>query len=266
MLKSVDRILIRVTALPAAVRHYRDTLGLKLLREDKHLAVFQLADAPTQLVIHDDPDLPTDAAYILVDDVRDMHRRKDELNLTFVSPPTAVSRGYRATVRDAFGAVMLLIDHSTATDAIEDARPATGLFPGFTPRASIRRTALIDAYVKVNRTADDLPYTPHFEAMYENYIHDQPEPKPDRSEVWRHLLTIRKAGELPKIGEAPSKPPELSAEDKAQLIELLGKDKGKRDRLPYSQRFEEIAEAFNKGRRRAIAAHQLWRAIATLTK
>ncbi len=266
MLRGIDRILLRVNGLPAAVRHYRDTFGLKLVREDRNLAVFAMPGSDVQLVLHDDPDLPADATYFLVDDVRQLYKDRETMKLTFISAPTPVSRGYRATVRDAFGAVLLIIDRTTAPDAVEDARPAVGLFPGVTPRASVRRDRLIAIYEELGRTADDLPYTPHFESLYEQYISGTADPKPDRAEVWRHLLTTRKAGKLPRMGEAASKPPALAADEKAALLDILGSDIGKRDRLPYTPRFEEIAAAFNKGRRRAIAAHQLWRAIATLSK
>ncbi len=266
MLRGIDRILLRVSALPAAVRHYRDLLGLKLEREDRNLAVFSIGQSGSQLVLHDDPDLPTDATYFLVDDVRQIYADREKLNITFVSPPVPVSRGFRATIRDAFGVVMLIIDRTTSAAAVEDARPAAGLFPGVVPRAPVRRSRLVEVYLSVGRTADDLPYTPHFESLFEQYIADLPDPKPDRAEVWRHLLTTRKAGKLPRLGEAASSPPELSIEERTELRDLLGKDIGKRDRLPYSRRFEEIASTFNQARRRPIAAHQLWRAIATLSK
>jgi catechol 2,3-dioxygenase-like lactoylglutathione lyase family enzyme len=266
MIRGIDRILLRVSALPAAVRHYRDVLGLKLEREEKRIAVFSLSKCETQLVLHDDPDLPADATYFLVDDVRELYADRKKLNITFVSAPAAVSRGYRATIRDAFGVVMLIIDRTTSENEVEDARPAAGLFPGVTPRAAVRRSALVEIYRDIGRTADDLPYTPHFESLFERYTAPLSEPKPDRAEVWRHLLTTRKAGKLPRLGEAASSPPALSADEKNQLRSILGKDIGKRDRLPYSQRFEEIAEKFNRGRRRPLAAHQLWRAVASLSK
>jgi catechol 2,3-dioxygenase-like lactoylglutathione lyase family enzyme len=279
MIRGIDRILIRVTGLAAAVRHYRDVLGLALLREEKGLAVFRLADGTAELVLHVDPDLPADATYLLVDDVRDLHRRRGEVRFAFVGPPTRVARGYRATVRDPFGAVLHLIDRTgeaargggtgtaPAAGGVEDARPASaGLFPGVTPRAPVRRARLAAIYRAIGRTADDLPYTPHFEDLYQQYIADQPEPRPDHAEVWRHLLTTRKAGQLPKLGEARSLPPEVTDEERARLRELLGADIGKRDRLPYTPRFDAVAEAFNRGRRRAIAPHPLWRLIATLAK
>jgi len=45
VLKKIDRILLRVESLEAAVRYYRDLLGLKLLKHDQRLASFQLFDA-----------------------------------------------------------------------------------------------------------------------------------------------------------------------------------------------------------------------------
>ena len=53
-----------------------------------------------------------------------------------------------------------------------------------------------------------------------------PEPRPTRAEVWRHLLTLRKGGNLPKLGPARSRPPAVSAEDRAHLREMLGADIG----------------------------------------
>ncbi|MCS7032764.1 MAG: hypothetical protein NZ561_02075, partial [Phycisphaerae bacterium] len=61
MIRRVDRILLRVSGLASAVRHYRDVMGLRLLRQDRRLAVFELTDSPTHLVLHDDPDLPAEA-------------------------------------------------------------------------------------------------------------------------------------------------------------------------------------------------------------
>jgi hypothetical protein len=269
MLRKIDRILISVINLPAAVQHYRDRLKLDLVREDKRLAVFRLSDGG-ELVLHDDPDLPAEAAYFLVDDVRDLYRRRRELKLAFAGPPQQVSKGFRATIKDAFGVVMNVIDRTAdapaSTTSIEDARPVGGLFAGVTPRVSVKRDRLIAIYEKINRTADDLPYTPHFESLFEQYVAHLPEPKPDRAEVWRHLLTIRKSGKLPKVGEARSKPPSIDAESRESLRTLIGKDLGRRDRLPYSPRFDEIADSFNKTQPRPMSPHHIWRLVATLAK
>ena len=70
MLKKVDRILIRVASVEGAVRYYRDTLGMTLVKHDQRVASFKMGDDSTELVLHSDPDLPDQAAYYLVDDVR----------------------------------------------------------------------------------------------------------------------------------------------------------------------------------------------------
>src|SRR5947207_1749878 len=239
MLRRVDRFLLRVPSLDPAIRYYRDVLGLHLTHHDKRIANFKLADGTTELLLHVDADLPAEAAYFLVDDVRDLYTRRDELKLKFVSRPAPVSRGYRAVVKDPFGHVLMLLDRSTEGDVavhVEDAKSTGGLFAGVEQRAPVKKDLLIQLYQKIGRTADDLPYTPHFESLYEPYAQAQSDPKPSRAEVWRHLLNLRKAGKLPKLGEARSKPPDVEPEARDAPSKLLGKDIGKRNRLPSTDR------------------------------
>ena len=275
MLRKVDRILIRVSSLPAAVRYYTAVLGMTLLKQDARLASFKLADSDAELVLHCDPDLPAEATYYLVDDVRDLHRRRAELRLTFVSPPSRAARGWRATVKDPFGNVLLLLDRaaegSTAaphgpSTVTEDAKPVGSLFAGVEPPAKVDRKALTTAYETIGRTADDLPYTPHFETLYRDYTAALPDPKPTRAEAWRQLLNLRKAGKLPKLGEARSRPPEVADDDRAHLRDMIGDAIGKRDRLPYTPRFDGIVDAFNKTQQRPLSPHLVWRLVATLAK
>ena len=96
MLKRVDRVILRVPQLESALRHYHGTLGLPLVRKDKKVAVLKLLDSDAELVLHTDPDLPAEATYFLVDDVRDLYARRQALGLTFPGAPTLVARGYRA--------------------------------------------------------------------------------------------------------------------------------------------------------------------------
>jgi len=269
VLKKIDRILLRVESLEAAVRYYRDVLGLKLLKQDPRLASFHLLDGQTELVLHSDADLPDYATYYLVESVRDLYRRREELKLKFASPPSAVSRGFRATVKDPFGNVMLLLDREAASgdsDIVEDAKAPGGLFAGVEQRAPVKKDLLIRAYEQTARTADDLPYTPHFESLYRHYISGHGDPKPTHGEVWRHLLNLRKGGKLPKLGPARSIPPEISPEDRDRLKQLLGDDIGKRDRLPYTDRFDRLVDEFNKTQTRKISPHLVWRLVATLAK
>ena len=267
MLKRIDRILLRVPSLPAAVRYYTDVLGMELIKQDARLANLKFTEDDAELVLHTDEDLPGYATYFLVDDVRDMYTRREELKLTFVSPPTQASRGWRATVKDPFGSVLLILDRSADDPAVvEDAKAPGTLFAGTQPRVKVDAKALIAAYEKIGRTADDLPYTPHFETMFQLYIAAFPDPKPSRMETWRHLLNLRKGGKLPKLGEARSAPPEVSVEDRAHLRAMLGEDIGKRDRLPYTQRFDDLVDTFNKTQQRPLSPHLVWRLVATLAK
>ena len=58
----------------------------------------------------------------------------------------------------------------------------------------------------------------------------------------------------------------MSEEAAAKLRGMLGKDIGKRDRLPYTKRFDEIVDEFNKTQPRPLSPHLVWRLVATLAK
>ena len=262
---------MRVESLEGAVRYYRDIVGLKLVKQDARVASFRLGDDATELVVHCDRDLPDQALYYLVDSVRDLYARREALRLKFTGPPQPVARGFRGTARDPFGNVLLLLDRS-ATDAggeaVEDAKAAGGgtLFGGVETRSAPKRDLLVKLYEQTARTADDLPYTPHFETLYRDYARQCEDPRPTRGEVWRHLLNLRKAGKLPKLGAARSMPPDVSDEDRSRLRAMLGDDIGKRDRLPYTERFDRLVDEFNVGFGRRLSPHLVWRLVATLAK
>jgi predicted enzyme related to lactoylglutathione lyase len=269
MFRRPDRILLRVPALAPAVKFYR-ALGLEFVRQDARLACLRFAEGDVELVLHTDDDLPADGVYYLVTDVRALYGRRVELGITFTSPPAPATRGYRATIRDPFGNPLAIVDRTleaaAAPAVVEDGRPAGGLFPGVKVAAKVDRRRLIEAYTQIGRTADDLPYTPDFERLYHACTAHLPEPRPDRREVWRVLLTLRKAGKLPRLGEARSRPPDVTAEERAWWLRELGADIGRRDRLPYSPGFEQLADRFNRSRARPLSPHLLWRLVATLAK
>ncbi len=269
MIRGIDRILVRVTALEAAVKFYHEAFGMRIIRHDRNIASLAMADQDAELILHNDPDLPAEAIYYRVDDVRQLYERREELGLKFISAPAAVARGFRATIKDPFGMVLMILDRMTeGSAALEDGRPPdqAGLFPGTLVRASPKPEALIAIYERIGRTADDLPYTPHFEQLYRDYsamFGDQP---PGRDEVWRHLLNLRKGSKLPRLGEARSIPPPISDEDRAKLRSALGEEIGKRDRLPYTDRFDQLVDEFNRTQPRALSPHLIWRLVATLAK
>lgn len=269
MLRRIDRILLRVPSVPAAVAYYRDVLGMELKREQGQLAAFRLGADDAELVLHEDPDLPAEGIYYLVEDVRDLYNRREQLRLRFASPPSAVSRGYRATVKDPFGNVLLLLDRcadNAPPSTIENAKAPLGLFVGHQPPLPPRRRLLIEIYEKIGRTADDLPYTPHFEALWREYAAAHGEHPATRGETWRHLLNLRKGGKLPRLGPARSQPPEIEPQDREHLRSLIGPDIGKRDRLPYTERFDRLVDEFNRAQARPLSPHLVWRLVATLAK
>ena len=283
MLKRVDRVLLRVPQLESAVKYYRDVLGMAPAsgKRGGNVAGFKLG-ADAELVLHADPDRPAEATYFLVDDVRDLYRRRDALKLRFKSAPAQVSRGFVATVSDPFGNVLLLLDRTaerTSTTAagapgdvsavVETAQPAGSgaLFAGVDPpKVAAKKNVLATIYQNIGRTADDLPYTPHFESLYASYTRELGDPKPTRQEVWRHLLNLRKAGDLPKLGPARSKPPNLDKAEESRLRQLLGDAIGKRDRLPYTPRFDQLVTEFNRPLTKKISPHLVWRIVAKLAK
>src|SRR5262249_33795391 len=161
-----------VPQLSGAVKYYCETLGFKVVHEDPRVATLRFVDDSAELVLHVNPDLPAEGVYFLVDDVRDMYARRDELKLTFLSAPTQASRGFTAAVKDPFGTVLQLLDRTADPHhRVEDVAKAGGtLFAGVETRADPKPTLLIKLYETIGRTADDLPYTPHFEQLYDPYI------------------------------------------------------------------------------------------------
>lgn len=126
--------------------------------------------------------------------------------------------------------------------------------------------SLIAAYEAAGRTLDDLPYTAEFDSLYEAVTEGG---RPSRHEVLHRLQALRKAGKLPRLGRAASRPPAISDEDEASLAALVVGALGKlslRDRLPYSPEFDGIVSAFNDSAGLSLGAHEVWRLVAKLAK
>lgn len=264
MLRRADRLLVRVDSIARAIGHWTNLVGNPPVESTPTAARFRLPDDGFEIVLHSDANLPDQMFFLRVDDLMALHARRDELRIDFRSAPTRFGSGLHALVRDPFGQTFWLCD------ATPESAPLTpgdaGLFGTIDRRPEIDAERLAALYESVGRTADDLPYTSQFEAIYEPYIAGLAPPAPTRGEVWRHLLTLRKSARLAKLGPARSKPPEVDDADRNRLRDLLGADIGKRDRLPYSGRFDQLCDAFNQGRRRRFSPHQIWRLVATLAK
>jgi catechol 2,3-dioxygenase-like lactoylglutathione lyase family enzyme len=266
MLRKIDRVILRVPSVAGAAPFYRDVLKLPPLRQETHVAGFALPDGG-ELILIDDPDQPFEQVFFLVDDVRKMYARREELKLHFLHPPRPSARGFRATVKDPFGTVLSIVDRTAeSAGAMEDAAPSDALFPGSEPDAPLKAEPLIRLYKKIARTADDLPYTPHFEKLYNDYTAEFTDGKPTRRQVWRQLLTLRKGGDLPKLGAAPTPPPDVDQNAIQLMKTLLGSHMGKRDRLPYTPEFDKIVDEFNAALNKPISPHLIWRLVARLAK
>ncbi|MBI1336146.1 MAG: hypothetical protein GC164_04190 [Phycisphaera sp.] len=132
---------------------------------------------------------------------------------------------------------------------------------------------LISVYQKQGRTLDDLPYTDEFEAIYTAVVgtgdDDEPRGGMSRSELFHRLHNLRKAGNLPRMGRAATKPPAVSSEHEEILTQLVEAVVGKlslRDRLPYTPEFDQLVTDFNAQTGLSLSPHDAWRVIAKLAK
>lgn len=268
MLLRIDRVMMRVPNVGAAVKYYCEVLGMKLLKEQRGAAALRFAQGEGELVLHSDPDQPSGEVYYLVESVRELFEKRAELKLNFVQPPKVAGRGYRAAIRDPYGNVLTIVDRTSESGGggVEDGKALGALFEGVAEKVEVKREELIRIYQEIGRTADDLPYTPDFRKLHVAYGAKFAGNKPSEAEVWRQLLNLRKAGKLPKLGEARSRPPEIEEHEREKLKGLVGEEMGKRDRLPYTEKFAKLVDEFNKGKKPTLSPHLVWRLVATLAK
>ncbi len=126
---------------------------------------------------------------------------------------------------------------------------------------------LIAAYVRADRTLDDLPYTDAFEALFsEVVVGDNPM---TRAEVFHRLHNLRKAGKLPRLGKAASSPPKLEPDLETMLVACVEAEVGelsKRDRLLFTPAFDRVVTEFNGQTGLYLSPHDVWRVVAKLAK
>ena len=123
---------------------------------------------------------------------------------------------------------------------------------------------LLTTYMAIGRSADDLPYTAPFERLYDSVCDLFGGNTPTRQAVWLTLRALRRAGKLPRVCNAASKPPEVSEEERRWWTEHLGAGIGQRHGLPYSERFDRLVDDFNRGRQRPLLPCQAWRLVIAL--
>ena len=270
MLRKIDRVVFRVPSLPAAVGYYRDVLGLKLLRQDGRVASFRLADDSAELVLHTDPDLPGEAVYYLVDDVRDLYKRRAQLKLTFTSAPAQAARGYRAAVRDPFGTVLLLLDRSTESagaSAVEDAKAPGLLFAGVEPKVQAKADVLTRLYEGIGRTADDLPYTPHFETPVQGLRREDGRPQADPG---RDLAAPVEPAQEGQAAQARRGPQQAAGRGARRTCSSCARCSAPTSASATACRTPTGSTSWwtssTRRRPRPLSPHLVWRLVATLAK
>ncbi len=126
---------------------------------------------------------------------------------------------------------------------------------------------LVGAYEAVGRTLDDLPYTEEFERLY---TQSQAERAGlSRREAFHRLHTIRKRGDLTRVGRSSTPPPKIEPAEEAALAGLVTAavgTLGQRDQLPYTPAFDSLVERFNAQTGRQLPPHTVWRLVAKLAK
>lgn len=141
------------------------------------------------------------------------------------------------------------------------------LFEGGAGWDSTADAELVEAYAKLGRTLDDLPYTSEFEHLLVEIRAGERGARP--GDVLRRLQNLRKAGKLPRLGKAQGKPVAVEGTEQDLLVELIERacgSVGQRDGLPYTADFERLVEDFNAGTGRGLDPHSVWRLIARLAK
>jgi hypothetical protein len=66
------------------------------------------------------------------------------------------------------------------------------------PQLSPEDEAIVDAYRTIGRSLDDLPYTEDFDRLMD--VLKRPREMDQMHFVFRRLMTLRKRGQLPRIG------------------------------------------------------------------
>jgi catechol 2,3-dioxygenase-like lactoylglutathione lyase family enzyme len=109
LLRKLDKLLLRVADLDAAVSFYRDRLGNRVVWRNDEAVGFALPETDAELVVHSSVGPETD---VLVEDV-------DEALAIFLSAggdalegPFDLAIGRCARVRDPFGNVLVILDQS----------------------------------------------------------------------------------------------------------------------------------------------------------
>ena len=113
MLKKIDCVMIRVNDVSAAMNFYSDVFGLKPVWRDERTgqAGLLFQDSDTEIVLHNDPDIPGQVeVHYLVNDVIAAVQKYVEQGCTILTEPFDIRIGKCAVIQDPFGIRLCILD------------------------------------------------------------------------------------------------------------------------------------------------------------
>ena len=126
---------------------------------------------------------------------------------------------------------------------------------------------LVQAYQQLGRPVDDLPYTPEFDQLVADLraTGDSRDP----TTLLRRLMALRKAARLPRMGRLATPVLRVPPQD-VELVEWLLRrhlgSTGSRDRLPYTDQFDQLLDLYNQQATVRLDPHHFWRLVARVSK
>jgi predicted enzyme related to lactoylglutathione lyase len=124
LFRKIDNHMLRVADLDAAIAFYQDKLGHRLLWRDQEAAGLAMAETDAELVLHRKIGPETD---LLVDDADRAFDRFLSAGGESVQPPFDIPIGRCARVRDPFGNIIVMLDQSKGTLAMDELKRVTGV-------------------------------------------------------------------------------------------------------------------------------------------
>lgn len=114
---------------------------------------------------------------------------------------------------------------------------------------------------------DALPYTDEFDRLKSKYERHNNTTIGD-ADFWQLLSRIGKFGGAAKEGGRKRAPrtPTLTHEQQLEILRLLPDGTGRRDDLPYTEKFDELYRRFNKLTRSSLTKHEFWRGMSRVAK
>ena len=114
---------------------------------------------------------------------------------------------------------------------------------------------------------DALPYTSEFGKIKKKLSQKAGRPFTD-AEAWQLVSKIGKYGGAAIKGERKRAPrtPTLTEDQQLEILRLLPDGTGRRDDLPYTEKFDDLHRRFNKLTRSQLTQHEFWRGLSRVAK